>query len=73
MHSVLKVPYEATIALQKQTLTLSDAYQIWLKMTLHLKALFSRRSFSTDFPKLLLIALQSREDAIFNMCIVFGS
>lgn len=66
MHSVLKVPYEATIALQKKTLTLSDAYQIWLKMTLNLKALVNRRSFSTDYPKRLLIALQSREDAIFN-------
>lgn len=66
IHYVLKIPYDATIALQKKTLTLSDAYEIWLKMTLHLKALVSRRSFTTDFPKRLLVALQSREDAIFN-------
>lgn len=68
LHTALKVPYNATISLQKRDLTLSDTYGIWLKMTLHLEALKTRKSFETDLPKRLLSELEKvkRVDAIFK-------
>lgn len=68
LNTALKVAYDATISLQKRDLTLSDTYGIWLKMTLHLEALTTRKSFVTDLPKRLLSELGKvkRDDAIFK-------
>lgn len=35
---LLRIPYEATVSMKKQSLTLPDVLRIWLNIELHLKA-----------------------------------
>lgn len=62
---VLSIPYKATVALQKQDLTLSDVFGIWLKMKLHLQNL-SRKPNITNLAKHLLSKLEDRYNTIFS-------
>lgn len=63
---LLRIPYNATIALQKKSLTLSDVYGIWLKMTLHLTACMKKENYQTDLASHLLNAVTERKEEIFN-------
>lgn len=64
---VLRVPYEATIALQNPCITLSDLYGIWKKMTLRLEAFAAKDGiFQTTLAPKLIAALNKREASIFN-------
>lgn len=63
---VLRIPYDATIALQNPFITLSDVYGIWTKMTLRLGACASKDAFKTGLPQKLVTALNARKEFIFN-------
>lgn len=63
---VLRIPYEATIKLQSPYITLSDAYSIWTKMTLHLEAFAAKDAFKTNLSQKLITALNERKSLIFN-------
>lgn len=63
---LLSIPYNATIALQKKSLTLSDVFGIWLKMTLHLTACMKKENYQTDLASHLLNAVTERKEEIFN-------
>lgn len=63
--TVLQIPYKATIALQKQDITLTDSYGIWLKLPMHLELLLLNR-FKTKLPKYLLGAFNRKKDVIFT-------
>lgn len=63
---VLGIPFNATIALQRKDLTLSDVFGIWIKMKLHLKACLSQKHYRTDLAKHLLAMLNERTDTIFQ-------
>lgn len=58
---LLQVPYKATIALQLQSLTLSDAYGIWEKMINLLDSVEMRRICKTDFRLCLYDAINNRK------------
>ncbi|XP_031639804.1 uncharacterized protein LOC116351802 [Contarinia nasturtii] len=60
---VLKDPFKRTIQLQREDLTLSDAYGIWTKMRLYLQA-FSRK-VRTGFGACLYEAIKERQKTIF--------
>lgn len=64
--SILQIPYKATIALQRQDLTLSDAFGIWLKMNAHLESPPIKRLCKTNFAGCLINALHQRKQSIFN-------
>lgn len=71
---VLEKPYDATISLQNQRLTLSDVYGIWSIMTIHLKACAANRAYKTQLAQKLLRALETKKHMIFenpemNCCI----
>lgn len=67
MDKVLRFPYQATIELQIQSLTLSDVFGIWLKMRLGLAALISsKKNMKTNLAKHLMTALDNRKDVIFS-------
>lgn len=66
MTRVLRIPYNATIAFQNPFITLSDAYAIWTKMTLHLEACAAKEVFKTKLPQELIIALNERKLSIFT-------
>lgn len=63
--AVLQIPHKAPIALQKVDLTLSDAFGIWLKISVHLQAL-DRRLRKKDFSSCLIKALDERKHTIFD-------
>lgn len=63
---ILKIPYDATIDLQKRDLTLSDTYCIHLKMKLHLKDLIESKRCKTGLETLLLSKIQDRHDDVFD-------
>lgn len=63
---LLQIPLRATISIQKQDLTLSDAYEIWITMKLHFEAVCTRGKFKTNLAKHLLNALQTRNKFVFN-------
>lgn len=63
---IMQIPYKATIALQKQDLTLSDAFGIWLKMSIHLQVPAMKRLCKTNFANCLINALDERKKTIFN-------
>lgn len=63
---VLRVPYEGTIALQNQCITLSDVFGIWKKMEIRLKAYASAPAFKTQLSQELVKALHARKQPIFN-------
>lgn len=64
--ATLQVPYKATIALQRQTLTLSDAYVIWHKMDTLLKSDELKRICQTNFRECLLKAVNNRMKGMCN-------
>lgn len=64
--NILSVPYDATISLQKKSLTLSDVYGIWLQMKLHLRACQRKKNFCTGLANHLLNALRDREGELFD-------
>lgn len=66
MTYILKIPYDATISLQKQTLTLSDVFGIWLIMQLHLEACVAKNHYQTNLAKHLLSTLNERKETIFK-------
>lgn len=63
---VLKIPHDATIALQNANLTLSDVFGIWTKMKLHLRAFCKKESYKTKLSQNLVDCLEGRYDTIFN-------
>lgn len=64
---VLSIPYKATIELQKQNLTLSDVFGIWLKAQLHLNACVNlKKNYKTDLAKHLLSAMNERKETVFK-------
>lgn len=63
---VLKVPYNATIALQNPYITLSDVYGIWMKMKIHLAALSKKKGYKTQLTQNLIECLEERYDTIFS-------
>lgn len=63
---VLRIPYDATIALQNPQITLSDVYGIWTRMKIHLEACAARTAYKTQLSEKLIEALNERRDAIFN-------
>lgn len=64
---ILAIPYQATIALQRRDLTLSDTYGVWITMEMHLKSK-QKRETKTGLETRLLIALQAQKEkhAIFT-------
>lgn len=58
--TVLQVPYKGTIALQRRSLTLSDAYGIWQKMGILLNTVDMQRICRTNFRQCLIDALNRR-------------
>lgn len=63
---VLQVPYKATIALQRRSLTLSDAYGIWQKMNILLNAVDMQRICRTNLRKCLVDALNCRKKNFYD-------
>lgn len=63
---VLRIPYDATIALQSPTITVSDCFGIWTKMTLLLEACASKNVFKTGLAQKLITALNNRKKPIFD-------
>lgn len=60
---ILKIPYDATVALQKQDCTMSDFFGHWMRCELHLK----QNSFPlTNLATLLLTALEQRKRSLFS-------
>lgn len=63
---VLSVPYKATIDLQNQNLTLSDAFGVWLKMKLYLSNIAkAKKNHVTGLSQRLLETLEERHNTIF--------
>lgn len=63
---VLRIPYDATIALQSPFITLSEVYGIWTKMTLRLGACAAKNVFKTGLSQKLIAALNAKKESIFN-------
>lgn len=63
---ILSIPYKASLALQKQQLTLSDVFGIWLKMELHLNACTNNENFQTGLAGNLLDAINARKKRLFD-------
>lgn len=63
---VLKIPYNATVALQNPNILLSDVFGIWTKMQLHLEACAEQSIYKTKMSNYLLTALNARKDTIFR-------
>lgn len=63
---ILQIPYNATVAFQKQTLALSDVYGRWTSMHLHLQQCKSKSSYKTGLVDHLLEALMNRSERIFK-------
>lgn len=64
--AVLQVPYKATIALQNQSLTLSDTFGIWLRAKIFLEHSSMRAICKTDFAECILHAMEKRKSTILN-------
>lgn len=62
---ILRISYQATIALQKRDLTLSDTYGIWLEMKLHLKKIIEVKATNVGLDVMMLEKLESRYNDIF--------
>lgn len=63
---VLKIPYNATVALQNPNITLSDVFGIWTKMRLHLEACAEKNIYKTKMSNYLVSSLNARKDTISN-------
>lgn len=66
MIRVLRIPYNATIALQNPYITLSDVFGIWTKMTIHLEACAAKDLFKTELSQKLISASNARKESILN-------
>lgn len=69
--TVLQVPYKGTIALQRRTLTLSDAYGIWEKMSIWLNSAEIQKICRTNFRQCLIDSLNRRKAIIHNSPIMW--
>lgn len=63
---VLRVPYEATNAIQKSSYTLSDFFACWLKIEYKLDGLMKNGDLVTDFAQILSEKLFERKSNLFN-------
>lgn len=63
---VLQIPLRATISLQRQDLTLSDVFGIWMKIKIHLQACSERMMFKTNLTQQLLNSLNNKKRYVFN-------
>lgn len=63
---ILKIPYDATISLQKRNLTLSDTYRHWIEMKLHLQQVIATKKSKTKLDVSLMQKLDNRHDDIFD-------
>lgn len=66
LREIAYVLSNAMIELQKKSLTLSDVYGIWLKMTLHLNACVQKENYQTGLAQHLLDAITERKEEIFS-------
>lgn len=62
----MRIPYQATIALQKRDLTLSDTYGIWLEMKLHLEKIITAKATNVGLDVMMLEKFESRYNDIFD-------
>lgn len=63
---VLLIPYKATIDLQKQNLTLSDTYGIWLEIKLRLQRMVSNGTSNTGLTDIMLDKFTGRFNQIYS-------
>lgn len=63
---ILSIPYKATLDLQKQTLTLSDVFGIWMKIQFHLKVCVEKPNYETELSTHMLATVTERKDCIFK-------
>lgn len=63
--NVLRIPYRATVNLQRRDLTLSDTYGIWLEIRLRLNKIVSNRLSPTGLADALLKNFDIRYTAIY--------
>lgn len=63
---ILKIPYDATLALQNRKLTLSDTYGIWLEAKLPLTQLIGAKKSKSELDINLLKGLTDRNEHIFD-------
>lgn len=64
---MLRIPYNATIALQAKNLTLSDFFGEWLLMEIRLNSLIAKASFNkTNLADKMLGALSNRKNQLIN-------
>lgn len=62
----LQIPYNVTVAFQKQELTLSDVYGRWISMQIHLQKCNEKSSFKTGLAGHLYDAMVKRNENIFS-------
>lgn len=70
---ILSIPYKATVSFQRQSLTLSDVFGIWIDMQLHLTACSKRMNYQTNLAKHLLCTLSERKEVIFKNPFMSGA
>lgn len=63
---ILKIPYNATISLQRRDFTLSDTFGIWIGVKLHLKKVVDAKISKTKLDITMLNKLDSRNECIFE-------
>lgn len=63
---IFRIPYKATVALQKYDITMSDVYGIWLKMEIHLKHCMTKKKFKTKLAICLNDTVNERKKTIFE-------
>lgn len=68
---VLQVPYKATIALQRRSLTLSDAYSIWQKMNILLNTADMQRICRTNLRQCMVDALNLRKQIFYQSSLLW--
>lgn len=66
LKSILEILYDATVAVQRKDLTLSDGYQIWLSTSLGLADLRSSEEQRTNLVVTLLAEMKDRESDLFE-------
>lgn len=64
--TALKIPYEATIALQNAAFTLSDFYGCWLTIIRRLNKLVLNENAETSFAQTLITSIQQRQASLLN-------
>lgn len=64
--SILKLPYDITQSLEKQSITLSDFYGHWLGINRKLKKLAAEANQVTGFADQLIVSLEGRQYALMN-------